>query len=60
MDWLVNPIADFMVWTFGLLECLQNTPNWIFIIVGFLGMFYWLYLQRKFNRQADADPNQLK
>jgi hypothetical protein len=30
------------------------------VLLGFVGLFYWLNLQRKFNAQAEKDPDQLK
>lgn len=34
--------------------------NYSLIVLGFIGLFYWLNLQRKFNAQAEKDPNQIK
>lgn len=34
--------------------------NWACIILGFVGFAYWMNWQRKFNAQAEKDPNQLK
>jgi uncharacterized membrane protein YuzA (DUF378 family) len=30
-------------------------PNSVFIIVGFVGLFYWLNLQKKYNQKADKE-----
>lgn len=55
---ILDPIATFIVWTFeSILEVLGNspvTPNLIFIIVGFVGLVYWLRLQGKFNEKAKS------
>lgn len=55
-------IGDFMTWTFGMLEsdAIGNKFNYLTIALGFVGLFYWLNWQRKFNEQAENDPNQLK
>ncbi len=34
--------------------------NWVCIILGFVGFAYWMNWQRKFNAQAEKDPNQIK
>lgn len=60
MDWLVYPLGDLLTWSFGILEFLGNGPNDLFLLMGFGGMFYWLYLQGKFNKEAAANPNQIK
>ncbi|MBL4667718.1 MAG: hypothetical protein HRT73_08415 [Flavobacteriales bacterium] len=39
---------------------LGNIPNWIFITTGFLLLFWWLGLQKKYNKEADSNPDQLK
>jgi hypothetical protein len=61
MEYLVGPIAAFIKWTFdnilvpiGELPALIN-PNNIFIILGFIGMFYWLYMQQKYNKKAKEE-----
>jgi len=55
-------IGDFMTWTFQLLQAdmIGDMFNVACIILGFVGLFYWLNLQRKFNAKAENDPNQLK
>lgn len=55
-------IGDFMHWTFNLLQAdaIGNMFNYACIVLGFGGLFYWLNMQRKFNEQAENDPNQLK
>ena len=56
-------IGDFMQWTFNLLE--NDMPiTWVMntgvVILGFVGLFYWLNFQKKFNAQAEANPDQRK
>jgi hypothetical protein len=53
-------IADFLQWTFGFFENVGNKFNYSVIVLGFIGLFYWLNWQRKFNNQAANDSNQLK
>jgi len=55
-------IGDFMQMTFLLLEAdmIGNLFNYFCLSLGFFGMFFWLYKQRKFNAAADKDANQLK
>ena len=53
-------IADFMQWTFGFFESVGNIFNYSCIVLGFVGLFYWLNLQRKFNADAANNPNKLK
>jgi len=55
-------IGDFLTWTFTLLQAdmIGNIFNYSCIVLGFIGLFYWLNWQKKFNAQAENDPNQLK
>lgn len=53
---ILNPIADFIVWTFvNILEVLGNYPNIIFVLIGFVGLFYWLNIQGKYNKKAEKE-----
>lgn len=61
MDYIFIPLGNFFVWIFdNIMEPLANTPNVIFIILGFVLMFIWLWLQGKYNKEAAKNPNQLK
>ncbi len=58
MDYIVNPIAWIIKWTFdyimvplGELPNIIN-PNYIFLAIGIFGFIYWMLLQRKYNRKA--------
>ena len=53
-------IGDFLTWTFGIFEVIGNSFNYLLLAVGFVGMLYWLNWQRKFNQQAENNPDQLK
>lgn len=66
MQYIVEPIAALIKWTFdtilvplGELPSMIN-PNNIFLVIGFIGMFYWLNLQRKYNKEAANNPDQIK
>lgn len=41
-------------------EHIGDMVNFGFISLGFIGLFYWLNLQKKFNEKAAKDPHQLK
>ena len=61
MNWLLIPIRDFLVWMFeNTLEPLGNTPNTIFFFVFLGGGIYWMFLQKKLNKNADSDADQIK
>lgn len=61
MDWLVYPIRDLLVWVFtNLLEPIGNNLNNLFVILCFVGIGVWVRYQAKYNREAEADPNQIK
>ncbi|MBL4704311.1 MAG: hypothetical protein JKY54_07310 [Flavobacteriales bacterium] len=66
MDWIAYPLADFFAWTFEtVLEPIGNTgnyglPNTGILVLGFVGLALWMYLQNKYNKAAATDPNQLK
>ena len=54
-------IGDFMYnVAFVPMELVGNAFNYSLIALGFVGLFYWLNLQRKFNEKAENNPNQLK
>lgn len=53
-------IGDFLTWTFGFFELVGNIFNYSLIVLGFIGLFYWLNWQKKFNDQAANNPDQLK
>ena len=60
MNWLVSILQGLFDWAFKGLEILRNAPWIVFTIVICLGLLYWLIYQQKYNRQADADSNQIK
>lgn len=61
MDYIVNPIAAFLKWTFdfilvplGELPTLIN-PNYIFLYIGFIGLIIWLRMQHKYDKKAELE-----
>jgi hypothetical protein len=57
---IFHAIGDLLTWTFGIFEVIGNSFNYAVIALGFVGLFYWLNLQRKFNTEAESTPNKLK
>ncbi|MBP6459533.1 MAG: hypothetical protein KA264_05500 [Crocinitomicaceae bacterium] len=53
-------IAKMLQTSFLFYEFIQNKFNYACIILGFIGLFYWLNYQRKFNQEAQNNPNQIK
>ncbi len=60
MNALWYGIANFFQFIFGFYDIVGHFCNYLFIIVGFFGLFYWLNYQRKFNKEAENNPNQIK
>lgn len=63
LDSLFRGIGDILQWTFNFLQddfWLTKTMNTGVILLGFVGLFYWLNWQRKFNAQAESNPDQRK
>ncbi len=60
MDALVYILRDIFVFLFEYtLEPLGNIPNGIFLILLVVGLFVWLKMQSKFNKEADNQPHSL-
>lgn len=58
-----NKIGDLFQWTFQFLQNdlpLTAFMNTGILLLGFVGLFFWLNKQRKFNQQATNNPDQLK
>lgn len=45
-------IGDLLTWTFGIFEMIGNMFNYSLLALGFIGLFYWLNLQKKLNNKA--------
>lgn len=56
-EWLGDLI---LASTTVVFDNIGNLFNNAAIILGFIGLFYWLNLQRKYNQEAENDPNQIK
>ncbi|MCB0760978.1 MAG: hypothetical protein KDC12_05595 [Flavobacteriales bacterium] len=53
---IVNPLGKLMESTFGILEGeLPNMFNWLCIVLGFVGLFYWLRTQKRYNQRAKSE-----
>lgn len=58
---LVKELGGLILWTTELLfESVGNIFNYGVIVLGFVGLFIWLRLQAKYNREAANDPSKLK
>lgn len=51
-------IAEVIESTFAILEMSGNKPNYLFIGVGFVFIFYWIRRQIAYNKQAEATGGQ--
>lgn len=60
---IFNWLGDGCYWLFeNTLEPISD-GDWIWRLIlwgGFAGFGYWMYRQHKYNKEAAADPNQLK
>lgn len=58
---LVEATGEGLLWTTELLfENVGNVFNYAVIVLGFVGLFIWLRLQAKYNKEADADPTKIR
>jgi hypothetical protein len=54
-------LGDLISWTTEIIfENVGNMFNTAAIILGFVGLFFWLNTQKKFNAKALNNPDQLK
>lgn len=54
-------LGDLISWTTEIIfENVGNMFNTAAIILGFVGLFFWLNIQKKFNAKALNNPDQLK
>lgn len=49
---IVEPLADLFTWTFGILEGLGNSFNWLIIAVMFVLNVIWIKKMGDYNREA--------
>jgi len=54
MTELIYALGDAIYAFFSLFEKLGNLPNWLFILLGFVGLFIWLKMQKKYNQEAES------
>lgn len=61
MDYIVNPIAFILKWTFdyilvplGELPDIIN-PNTFIVLIIIIGILFWLRTQRKLDRKAERE-----
>ena len=53
MNSILRFIGDILTWTFEtVLVPLGDLPNFAFIALGFVGLFFWLNMQKKYNSKA--------
>jgi hypothetical protein len=58
---IIEGLGDIILWTTEVVyENVGNVFNNAAIVLGFIGLFYWLNYQRKTNARAENDPTQLK
>jgi len=58
---LVESLGDGLLWTTEILfEVVGNVFNYAVIVLGFIGLFIWLRLQAKYNKEAANDPTKFK
>ena len=56
MNDFIYALGDIFYWLFeNTLEPLGNMPNDAFLLLGFVGLFVWLKMQKKFNEEAKAN-----
>ena len=60
MNWLASLLEDIFQATFSLIKPLEDGPWMVFSLIIAFGLGYWLFWQKKYNAQAEADENQLK
>lgn len=53
-------IGDIFLWTFQMFEVIGNSFNYMLIVLGFIGLFIWLNMQKKYNAEAENNHDQLK
>lgn len=54
-------LGDLILWTTEIIfENVGNMFNTAVIILGFVGLFFWLNTQKKFNAKALNNSDQLK
>jgi hypothetical protein len=53
---IVDPLGEFMVWTFDtLIVPFADYINWAAIVVGGIGFLFWMKTQSDYNKKAAKD-----
>jgi hypothetical protein len=53
---ILNPIVEALQWTFdNILEPMTHWFNIVCILGGFVGLFIWLRMQKRFNAKAQKE-----
>ncbi len=55
MNEIVFALEDLFEWTFQILPALRNAPNILALVLILIAIFYWLNLQRKYNKKAEEE-----
>lgn len=50
-------LGDVFTWTFKILESLGNLPNILFVIIGFVGLAFWLMKQSQYSKRDKREGN---
>lgn len=55
-------LGDLLAWTLQVLQgdMIGNIFNYALIVFGFIGFGIWMNMQRKFNKAAESNPDQIK
>jgi hypothetical protein len=60
MQDILEFLEGIFQWTFGLLQMMENKFNVVVIILLAFGLGYWtFYWQKRYNKEAAKDANQL-
>ena len=64
LNGIANWIGDLLVWSFDNILIpiahLWKNPSDLIVLGGFIALFIWLRMQIKFNKEAAANPDQIK
>lgn len=53
---ILNPIVEALQWSFKyILEPMTHWFNWVCIAGGFIGVYIWLRMQKKFSEKAQRE-----
>ena len=58
---IFEALGDLIIWSTSMVfDNIGNAFNYSMIVLGFIGLFYWLNYQKKFNQEAENNPDQIK